>query len=130
MTPKYSHGQDAKIHRDLLEGLIGKVVEIVDHDVCVDSNIGYGRTGMKARISNAISLLQPDTHAGNYGEIIAMLELDYTQFEDHNLTFEDSGWCDNNGDGDYTCRGLGLYTGRDICMANPALPLLGMKLAA
>lgn len=125
---RYPHGRDAQIQRKSLEALIGKTVEIVDHEACIDSTIGYGRTGMKARISNAITFLQPDVRASDYARPVSMIELDYSSFESHNKPFEESGWCDHDGKGDFTCRSLGLYSGRDLCVVEPSEPLAGMTL--
>lgn len=127
MKPRYSNGLDAVNQRLSIESLIGKTVEIVNHEDCIDSNIGYGKTGMKARICNAITFLQTDVKADGYSRPISMVELDYTSFGDHNRKLEDSGWCDTNGEGDFTCRSLGLYTGRDMCVVDPREPLAGMK---
>lgn len=128
MTPLYIHGVETQKLRANLAPLIGKTIEIFDQSACIDSNIGYGTNGMRARIVSAIVFLETDPRSTTYAEPRVILELDYADFEEHNASFEESGWCDHQGNGNFTCKSLGLYTSRDVCSVDPYNPTAGLLL--
>lgn len=128
MTPRYPYGAQAQALRAQLTPLVGKTITLTDHNPCIDAALGYGRTGMRARIAAIIVTLDTEPQSPGYAQPIAYVEFDYTGFEEHNTPFEEGGWCDNEGKGDYTCKSLGLYTGRDLSMIDPLNPTEGFAL--
>ena len=128
MTPLHAHGPNAQALREKITPLVGKTIAITDHTACIDANIGYGRTGMHARIATAIVFLEPNPRSPIYGHPRALFELDYAGFEGHNTPLEDDGWCDDRGEGNFTCKSLGLYAERDLCEVSAQDPLAGFAL--
>jgi hypothetical protein len=91
---------------DVYYRYIGKVITF--KPACEDLE-SYCEAGMKAKVTN-ISLMR---HAEVEQDMVYLVKLDYTDFDDYNRKFETANYYDKLGNPNLTAREAGFYKSED-----------------